>query len=165
MRFTPERAEDIIGKLHEHYFQRLSRFAEEQGLTFCKPSYLLRDCVYRACGQYNTNDHVCLYSLPYACLVGETYGETVAHELCHAYIESLIGAGYPSHGPRFVDIFRFVCGFEAIVDYKKIAYHDYNITAAEEIAKHLKATRQRPANDVSMSLSARSLADLRKRIN
>lgn len=160
LKFTEKQVTEFLAEQHRKWFKVLADRTLNLGYERLPvlPSYSVADAVFDNCGNYNFATNHIQYSLPFAAYEGEVYAETVAHEMCHAFIP-VVATGAPTHGSMFLWLLRDACKFPNAQVTGAYTYESFkHVLEAEK-----ELTRQRGGlrNMVAFRRTARSLKEMR----
>ena len=123
-----------IAKYHDMYCERVGEWiAKVIGVTaVTRPTPQIDLSGARHSGVYRTSEHSCTYTLGYAMIYGiESFRETIAHEVVHAYQNLFSGVG-AGHGGDFYGMMRHAA-LHPVYAHK----HRYSVAEGERLAKGL----------------------------
>src|SRR6187399_464816 len=122
---------------HIYWCERVRKWLLSQNIQTCAmPACDLSWLGGRAAGKYFTSNHTCRYYLPYAMVLGiDSYDETIAHEVVHAYQRCLLPSPFKMkyHGESFFIMMKLACGY-----LKHSHFHQYPVKQVRAVAKALK---------------------------
>lgn len=153
-------AKEFVTDRHRYWHSILLR--EFKSGPHC-PQVEFLDDVFTHCGQYDGLRNACAYSLPTAIVVATEFDETIAHEICHAFVGKIAPLAR-SHGSEFIDIMRNICGFEKADAYAHYSKYMLSIrtvsNALKQDSSRVKATST--LGTVSRLSAMRSKLEARK---
>lgn len=159
LKFNEQQAKDFVAAQHAKYYAHLRAFLNQQGLQLAvlpaMPTIAYEDSVFNTCGHYNPRTNVCTYCLPLAAWIGEDFYATVAHEMVHAFQDTVYHAS-ADHGREFLWLMK-ECGF---AEPKKQIVGNYSVAYMRDAADELK--RQRGGTSNTLSFAQRGSKSLRQ---
>lgn len=123
-----------IGKRHKYWWDYLlSQAVVPENFDRSVPGIELVTRLSRKAGKADTKR--CEYNLNYACQEGDTYDETICHEICHVFALRI----YPwvTHGALWHYFYNVVC------ESKRGKYHSYRaITRKDDRTEEMKQIKE-----------------------
>jgi hypothetical protein len=128
---------------HTYWYRRIRDWCHDAGVTGLpdEPGIEFRLEAFNWCGRYSRRFKRCIYPLPYVIMLGESYDDTIAHEMVHHFQWAVMPKS-AKHGETFHMLMKYACGFDG-----KQTYHAYDVKKAKQISsmliltKNLAATR------------------------
>jgi hypothetical protein len=123
-----------IAKYHDMYCERVGEWITKviDATNVAKPAPQIDLSGAKHSGVYRPGEHSCTYTLGYAMIYGiESFKETIAHEVVHAYQNLFSGVG-AGHGGDFYGMMRHAA-LHPVYAHK----HRYDVKQGERLAKGL----------------------------